>query len=95
MSGRLGLTTPWARRYFPADERAAVESLVPDGHTLTIGARSSPTVWTLVLSRDPTPEERAAMKGPTEIHRRRVYGRDVLPAACRQALLMWRGERVA
>jgi hypothetical protein len=79
VSGSLVLPSPWARQYFPAAERADVERLIPAGHTLTVLARSSPTVWTLVLR-----------KGADEVQRRRVYGRSVLPAACRQALLAWR-----
>lgn len=86
MSGTLGLTTPWARQYFPKEERPAVEALIPDGYTLTIGSPGSPTVWNLRLFAPPTEGIRK------ELRLRRVYGRDVLPEACRQALLMWRAE---
>jgi len=71
-----------------------VERLVPAGCTLVVGARSSPTVWTLILYRDPSDEEKAARQGPTEIRRRRVYGRD-LPHICRSTLMAWSQEKLA
>lgn len=88
MSGVLGLTTPWSRQYFPADLRPEVEALVPDGHTLTVGARAKPGEWTLVLSRDPTPDDIAAGRHGAEIHRATVYGKD-LPYLCASTLRRW------
>jgi len=75
--GTLELASPWSRRYFPADLRPDVERLVPSGHVLRVVAKSSPTVWTLVL-----------LRGTTEVRRRRVYGRD-LPHICRSTLMAW------
>lgn len=88
MSGRLGLSTPWARQYFPADLRPDVEALVPDGTTLTVGARRKPGEWTLVLVADRTPADIEAQRHGAELHRATVYGHD-LPWLCRSTLARW------
>lgn len=77
MSGRLGLTTPWARRYMTDEDRVILESLVPDGYTVTVGARYKPGEWTLVLTRDQTPEDINDRRHGAEIARTTSYGRDL------------------
>lgn len=52
MSGRLGLTTPWARQYLPAEQRSAVVAEVPDGHSLGVSAYRRPGHWILWLNRE-------------------------------------------
>lgn len=49
MNGRLGLSTPWARRAIPKAARADIEARIPDGYTIGVTASASHVwrVWVL------------------------------------------------
>jgi hypothetical protein len=53
--GSLGLSSPWARQYLPADLRHDVEQRIPAGHVLGVGVgrRAKPGDWVLWLN-DPS-----------------------------------------
>lgn len=52
MSGQIRPTSPWSRTHVKAidpDVLAELEASIPDGHYITVGARTKPGDWSIRL----------------------------------------------
>jgi hypothetical protein len=83
--GSMGLSTPWAREGITPEQRAEVESHLPEGYVLGVSVTADKQRWELWLVKDGqviTPQ----LKVTRALPHRTVYP---LRAACLWALEHW------